>query len=106
MKRLLLLSPFIAGAPSTAFSQSSTRGDDRHAVEIAAEYNYVRSNAPPAACSCFSLNGGSVSIAKPVGSGRFAFAFDAGFVHGTSTQGYDLTLSTFTAGVRFRPAPG
>lgn len=106
MKRLLLLSLFIAAAPWTASSQVAADGSDRHALEIAAQYNYVRSNAPPASCSCFSLNGGSVSIAKPVGSGRFAFAFDASFAHGTSAQSYDLMLSTFTAGVRYRPLPG
>ncbi len=105
MKRLLLSLLFIAMAPSIASAQVSADNGDRHPAEIAFQYNYVRSNAPPAACDCFSLNGGSVSVAQPIGSGKFAFAFDAGFAHGTSTGSYDLLLSTFTAGVRYRPAP-
>jgi peptidoglycan-associated lipoprotein len=92
----------LAFAPSLATAQVPAAGDKSHAPEVALEYNYVRSNAPPGQCDCFSLNGGSLSIAKPLGSGRFAGVFDAGFEHG-SVDGYDLTLSSFTGGLRYRP---
>ena len=28
-------------------------------IELGANYNYARTNAPPGGCGCFSLNGGS-----------------------------------------------
>jgi outer membrane immunogenic protein len=104
MTRLILLLSFIAIAPSIALAQAAPDHANSHAPEIAFQYNFVRSNAPPASCDCISMNGGSVSATKPMATGRYAFAFDAGFVHG-STRGYDLLLSTFTAGLRYRPAP-
>ena len=74
-------------------------------TDVAVEYTYAHANEPPAACGCFSLNGGSVSIAQPIYSGRFAFAFDATFLQsmGVSSNEELLTLSTFTGGVRYRP---
>jgi outer membrane immunogenic protein len=105
MNRLLLAFFFITMAASLAEAQVSSASGDHHATEVTLEYNYVRSNAPPAQCNCFSLNGGSVSIAQPFGSGHLAGAFDASVVHGSSISSgaYDLTLSSFTAGLRYRP---
>jgi len=105
MNRLLLSLFFIAVAPSLAVAQASPANGDRGSTELALEYNYVRANAPPAQCDCFSLNGGSFSIAQPLGSGHLAAVFDAAAVHGSgiSSSGYDLTLSSFTAGLRYRP---
>lgn len=98
--------------------------------EIAFEYSYVHSNAPPGDCDCFSLNGGSLSLAQPFRSPHFAAVFDATVVHtssftvsgagstpvdstrikGHATAGpavtYDLTLVALTGGVRYRPTPG
>jgi outer membrane immunogenic protein len=105
MIRLLLSLFFIAIVPSLAVAQAAAANGDRRSPELALEYNFVHSNAPPAQCDCFSLNGGSVSIAQPLGAGHLAAAFDASVVHGSqiSSGGYDLTLSSFTAGVRYRP---
>jgi outer membrane immunogenic protein len=77
-------------------------------TEISGEYTYTHSNAPPAECGCFPLNGGSASIAQPYGSGYFALVFDTTVVHtsGISSGKYNLTLSVFTAGFRLRPTPG
>ncbi len=102
MHRNFLALFFMALASSLAVAQVSAAGDRSQAPELALEYNYARSNAPPGQCDCFSLNGGSLSIAKPFGSGRFAGVFDAGFGHG-SVSGFDLTLSSFTGGLRYRP---
>jgi len=105
MTRLLLSLFFIAITSPLAVAQVSPANNDHGSAEVALEYSYVRSNAPPSQCDCFSLNGGGISIAQPLGSGHVAAVFDASVVHGggVSSGNYDLTLSSFTAGVRFRP---
>ena len=105
MTRLLLSLFSLAIAPSLAVAQVSATSFDRRAPELAFEYNYVRSNAPPAQCDCFSLNGGSLSIAQPMGAGNLAAFFDVSVVHGAgiSSSGYDLTLTSLTSGLRYRP---
>jgi outer membrane immunogenic protein len=105
MNRLLLSLVFIAMVPSLAVAQVSPANGDHGSPELALEYNFVHSNAPPAQCDCFSLNGGSVSIAQPLGSGHLAAAFDASVVHGSgiSSSHYDLTLTSIMSGLRYRP---
>jgi len=74
-------------------------------AELALDYSYLRSNAPQGSCGCFNMNGGNATFAWPLGSGEFALAGDVTIAHaGTvSTSGNNLTLSTFTAGVRYLP---
>jgi len=74
-------------------------------AELALDYSYLHSNAPQGSCGCFNMNGGSATFAWPLGSGKFALAGDVTIAHaGTvSTFGDNLTLSTFTAGVRYLP---
>jgi outer membrane immunogenic protein len=76
--------------------------------ELALDYSYVHSNAPPGGCTCFNLNGGSATFAWPVASGNFALVGDASVAHAGSIRSgnYDLTLSTFTAGIRYSPRLG
>jgi peptidoglycan-associated lipoprotein len=74
-------------------------------AELALDYTYLHSNAPPAGCGCFNLNGGSATFAWPVKPGGFALVGDvtvdqAGAITGT---GLSLTLSSFTAGARYLP---
>lgn len=73
--------------------------------EVALAYSYVRANAPPGECGCFSMNGASLSFAKPFGAGNWAAVFDATAEHASaiSAGGYDLTLTVFTVGARYRP---
>jgi outer membrane immunogenic protein len=77
-------------------------------AELAIDYSYVRSNAPPAGCTCFNMNGGSATFAWPVKPGHFALAGDITIDHAGSigASGYSLTLSTFTGGVRYLPRTG
>jgi outer membrane immunogenic protein len=105
MNRLLLSLVFIAMAPSLAMAQVLPAKSDRLSPELALEYNFVRSNAPPAECDCFSLNGAGLSIAQPLGSGHLAAVFDAAVAHGSgiSSSHYDLTLTSITSGLRYRP---
>jgi outer membrane immunogenic protein len=106
MNPLIAITLLLSLAPTVAIAQSQNhtyRPETR--PEVAVEYSYEHANAPPADCGCFSLNGGSISVAKPFGSGHFAFAFDATVANGTSAPQYGVTLSTFTAGARYRPMP-
>jgi peptidoglycan-associated lipoprotein len=69
------------------------------------DYSYLRSNAPPGDCGCFNLNGGSATFAwtlKP--EGHFALVGDITAAHAgsISSSGYDLTLSSYTVGARYR----
>ena len=111
MKTTLALLFFAASTQAFSAAQAQSVPYSDRQTEVAAEYSYLRSNAPPGGCGCFSLNGGSISIAQPVRSGHFAFVVDATIDHGSqiasgsTAGGYDLTLAAFTGGVRYRPKP-
>lgn len=71
-------------------------------VELGADYNYVRANAPPEGCGCFSMHGGNAWLAY-----NFTHAFaavaevsrqGASSINGT---GKDLTLTSYLFGPRF-----
>jgi peptidoglycan-associated lipoprotein len=81
--------------------------DGPKSTEVAVGYTYLRANAPPGECGCFSMNGGSFSVAQPIKSENFAALFDATLLHasGISPGKYDLTLSVFSVGGRYRPWP-
>jgi hypothetical protein len=72
------------------------------AAEIGADYNYVRVNAPPDACGCFSMHGGSAWFAYSF-TRSFAVVAEAGSqrasdIHGS---GEDLTLTSYLFGPRY-----
>jgi outer membrane immunogenic protein len=94
-----LLAVLAATASAQAQSDQSARYD------LAATYSYVHSNLPPGGCGCFNLNGASFEIARYFGSGGFALAGDVGVEHAGSigSIGDDLTLSSYTAGLRYAP---
>jgi peptidoglycan-associated lipoprotein len=93
------LSAFRAQAQPSASSPQPSR------FNLAVGYSYEHSNAPPGGCGCFSLNGGSLSAAWPIRSSGFALAGDIGATHAGSigSSGDSLTLSSYTAGVRYTP---
>jgi outer membrane immunogenic protein len=70
--------------------------------EIALDYAYVHTNAPPAGCGCFSMNGGSGSYAYHFGP-LFAAVIEVGAVHASKidASGLDLTLTSYLGGPRF-----
>ena len=107
MKATFVLLLVVACAPVACLADTPTLPDGPQHTEIAGGYTYIRANAPPGQCACFSMNGGSLSVAQPVYSPKFALLFDATVAHGSgiSAGGYNLTLSTFTAGLRYRPIP-
>ena len=72
-------------------------------AELAVDYTYLHSNAPPGGCGCFNMNGGSATFAWQFVPERFALVGDitADYSGGTAASGYALTLSTYTAGARY-----
>jgi outer membrane immunogenic protein len=71
-------------------------------AEIGADYNYVRTNAPPDGCGCFSLHGGNAWFA-------YNFTHSFAVVAEVSRQrasniagsGEDLTLTSYLFGPRY-----
>jgi peptidoglycan-associated lipoprotein len=71
-------------------------------AEIAVEYNYVHSNAPPGGCGCFSMMGGSASAAFEVHRGLAAVGeFSAAHASNIAPGGEDLTLTSYLFGPRY-----
>jgi outer membrane immunogenic protein len=112
MKTLVSLGLLLSVLPALALAEDRASSAATQSTEVALGYTYIRANAPPDQCDCFSMNGGSVSIAQPfnVGSlqsGSVAIVFDATLAHasGISSGDYGLTLSTYTWGLRYRPLP-
>jgi peptidoglycan-associated lipoprotein len=98
-------------AVSVAVSIAHAQGpatDKPARPEVALGYTFLRSNAPPAGCTCFNLNGGNATFAYPLGKGEFAVVGDLAAAHAgnISSSGYSLTLSTYTAGIRYAPKFG
>jgi len=104
---LLIIVAAVSVAPvcaqtSPVIDRSSAQPD------LALTYTYIRSNAPPASCGCFSLNGGSATFAWPISTGRFAIVGDitAATASNIANSGAGLTLSIFAGGVRYEPRLG
>jgi len=101
---LFVLAAVALSAPAIAQTGPVAENAGAH-PELALTYMYIRSNAPPAGCGCFSMNGGSGSFAWPMGTGRFALV---GSVTDTTAQnllgsGQVLNLSVYAGGVRYKP---
>jgi outer membrane immunogenic protein len=92
----LLLGSLVFSVAPQAQAQSAAK------FEVGADYNYVRSNAPPGGCTCFSLNGGDVSFAYHFDS-AFAAVAEISSVHAgnISGSGADLTLTSYLFGPRY-----
>jgi len=103
----VLLLAMMAVSGSAAIAQQTT-DKPKPRAELALSYDYLRSNAPPGGCTCFGLNGGSATFAWRVRPGGFAAVADVSVSHASniSSNGYDLTLGTYTAGARYTPKVG
>jgi outer membrane immunogenic protein len=107
---LVLLLTIAAVSSRGAAAQDSgqpTRNKPPRA-DLALGYSYVHSNAPPGGCGCFNMNGGNATFAWPLKSGMFALAGDVAVAHAgaASNTNDSLTLSTYTAGMRYLPRLG
>jgi peptidoglycan-associated lipoprotein len=109
---LFLLLPIAAVSVRPALAQNaaqpSTPPKDPLRAELALNYGYLHSNAPPGGCGCFNLNGGSADFAWAIKPGSWALVGDVVSAHAgnVSAAGYGLTLSAFIAGVRYKPPFG
>ena len=103
-KHIFVLLLAIAAVSARA-AQRSPVSDKPLRSELALDYSYARSNEPPGGCTCFNLNGVSATYTWSVKPDHFALAGDVTIVHTGSigAPGESLTLSTFTAGVRYLP---
>ncbi len=70
--------------------------------DVALGYTFTHANAPPGGCGCFSMNGGTGSLAWYLNP-RFAMVGEIGAMHASDVpaSGQDLTLTTFLVGPRF-----
>lgn len=70
--------------------------------EAGANYNYIRANAPPGQCGCFSLNGGSASFAFNLRPAWAAVA-DLTVAHSANVNntGQDITIINYLFGARY-----
>lgn len=99
-----LFLPIICAVPALAQDAASTASQPP--AELALEYTYLHSNLPPGGCGCFAINGGSAQFAWPIRNSGFSYAADVTIATqpDASATGDSLTLSTFTAGTRYRPS--
>jgi hypothetical protein len=77
-------------------------GDDIPRVEIGANYNYFHANAPPGQCGCFSLNGGSGTVAvnlTPLWSGVADVA--VAFANNVNNTQQNITIVNYLFGPRY-----
>jgi peptidoglycan-associated lipoprotein len=83
-------------------AQDSSAPAAQPGAELALTYSYLRANAPPAACGCFSMNGGAAVFAYAV-KPSFSAVAEAGAVTASNvnSSGRDLTLSDYLVGGRY-----
>lgn len=83
-------------------SAAGAHGQGVTPVEISAGYSYVRANAPPGGCGCFSMNGLSGGFAAFLGHGMSAVADVGGyFQNNVDSSGRSLRVETFLFGPRY-----
>jgi peptidoglycan-associated lipoprotein len=71
-------------------------------LEVGGGYTYVRANAPPGGCGCFSLNGGNGWLAFNA-TKSIAVVGELGVQHASNVlgTGADLTLTSYSFGPRY-----
>jgi peptidoglycan-associated lipoprotein len=86
----------LSAVPPAAAAQTAPR------AEVAVTYDWVHTNAPPADCGCFSMNGGSGSFAYRF-TPSFSVVGEAGAVTNgnVNKSGLGLTLADFLGGGRY-----
>ncbi len=84
-----------------SFASVNLMAQTQPSNEIALDYTYVHTNAPPGGCGCFSMYGGHGSYAYHLGP-QFAAVIEVGAVHAASIDGSgrDLMLTSYLAGPR------
>ena len=108
MKTAFLLAAIALAGSALAEAQSPPAvvpyNPDLRRAEIAVDYSYLHTNAPPGGCGCFSANGFTAQLGYPVShkgiSGVGEINFDhTGNADNTNTP---LTMFSFGVGARYR----
>jgi peptidoglycan-associated lipoprotein len=90
-----------AGATASSVAQPGHLQTDIPKVEFAVHYSYLRANATPGRCGCFSLNGGTAEVAVRFYRSLSVVGDVTGDYAGTtSVPGQSLSLLSYTAGPR------
>jgi outer membrane immunogenic protein len=95
---ILLLGSSLMNAQNVASSQQPA-----YRADVAATYQWIRTNTPNGSCDCFFLNGGDLSASLRLLPEMSAVA-DVNLGHASDVlgSGSSLTLSSYMAGPRFR----
>ena len=82
-------------------TSTQAHAQSTHTISIGAEYVYTRTNVLPG-CDCISLQGGAVQVQYGL-TRHFAVLGDLAVGHksGITPDGYTLTQTTYTAGIRY-----
>ncbi len=101
MRSFLLLATLLLGSASLTMAQ-----EEAYTGDAGVSYHWMRTNAAPGDCGCFSLNGVGVSGSWNIhGAWSIATEFGAEFRAVASSQN-SLTVTSFVAGPRYRiPQP-
>ena len=90
------------GVAASAAAQSGNPHAIIPKAEFAVDYSFMRANATPGQCGCFSLNGGSAEFAIQLYRNFSAVADITGDHAGTtSVPGQSLSLLSYAGGPRF-----
>jgi hypothetical protein len=97
-----IISLLVLLLPAAVIAAQSAAPAPAPKLEVALAYDWVHTNAPPADCGCFHLNGGSVAFAYRL-TPKWAGVAEAGAVANTNVNAthHDLGLVDFLAGGRF-----
>jgi outer membrane immunogenic protein len=103
-KRVALMVVMVL-APCAALAQAVPIGmmnDDIPRLEFGLNYNFVRANAPPGQCGCFSLNGGAGVFQLNL-TPKWAAIADVSVLHAGNVDntGQDITLIHYLFGARY-----
>jgi peptidoglycan-associated lipoprotein len=102
---MLIAIAALSVGPRIAWAQAEAATNQAARPELALDYSYVRSNAPPGECTCFNQNGGSAAFSLPLKNPQFALVADVTAAHagGIASGSYGLTMSTYLAGMQYVP---
>jgi peptidoglycan-associated lipoprotein len=93
----------VAGALSASASATAPAAQDKPVFDLGVDYNYVRSNAAPGECGCFSLNGGDGWVGYNLTKSLGAVAEISGQHAGNpDNSGDSLNLISYLFGPRYR----
>ncbi|GAC1355910.1 MAG: hypothetical protein NVSMB3_01630 [Acidobacteriaceae bacterium] len=101
MRLIALLAALSCGLWAIA-AQAQVPYTETHSRDAAISYQWVRSNAPPGGCGCFSLNGIGISASRAILPSVAAVAEFSGEYAGSGPySGNTLTLVSYMAGGRY-----